>query len=375
MKALRKIRSTPTEAPRERGNHCSARKADRSSSRRWAGHPRPRHPRGRQPGPAARRPRRVRRRRAARRRCAGRAPAGRSASCTGSACSPAPSRRRSGAGSPTSTRRCCAPTTGTATAIDEVEFHPAWHELMTRRGRPRPARRAVGVGPAGRARGPGRQVLRLVPGRGGPRLPDLDDLRRRARAAAHPRARRRSASRCSPRAPTTSGCAPPPTKRGLIAGMAMTEKQGGSDVRANTTARRAARRRHVRAHRPQVVHLRADVRRVPRARAGARRPVLLPAAAGAARRHPQRDAAACGSRTSSATGRTPRPRWSTSGAIAWLVGEEGRGVRTIIEMVNMTRLDCVIGSAAPACARALVAGASTTPRTAARSAARWSTSR
>jgi putative acyl-CoA dehydrogenase len=34
------------------------------------------------------------------------------------------------------------------------------------------------------------------------------------------------------------------------------------------------------------------------------------------------------------------------GALAFLVGEEGRGVRTIIEMVNMTRLDCVIGSAA-----------------------------
>ena len=32
-------------------------------------------------------------------------------------------------------------------------------------------------------------------------------------------------------------------------------------------------------------------------------------------------------------------------ASAWLVGEEGDGVRTIIEMVNHTRLDCVIGGA------------------------------
>jgi putative acyl-CoA dehydrogenase len=32
-------------------------------------------------------------------------------------------------------------------------------------------------------------------------------------------------------------------------------------------------------------------------------------------------------------------------ALAWLVGEEGQGVRTIIEMVNMTRLDCVLGTA------------------------------
>ena len=34
------------------------------------------------------------------------------------------------------------------------------------------------------------------------------------------------------------------------------------------------------------------------------------------------------------------------GASGWLVGEEGHGVRTIVEMVNMTRLDCVIGAAA-----------------------------
>ncbi len=31
--------------------------------------------------------------------------------------------------------------------------------------------------------------------------------------------------------------------------------------------------------------------------------------------------------------------------VAWLVGDEGRGVQTIIEMVRMTRLDCVVGSA------------------------------
>jgi putative acyl-CoA dehydrogenase len=32
-------------------------------------------------------------------------------------------------------------------------------------------------------------------------------------------------------------------------------------------------------------------------------------------------------------------------AIAWMVGDDGNGVRTIIEMVNHTRLDCIIGSA------------------------------
>src|SRR3546814_12642888 len=32
------------------------------------------------------------------------------------------------------------------------------------------------------------------------------------------------------------------------------------------------------------------------------------------------------------------------GALAWMVGEEGRGVPTIIEMVSSTRFDCIIGS-------------------------------
>ncbi len=33
-------------------------------------------------------------------------------------------------------------------------------------------------------------------------------------------------------------------------------------------------------------------------------------------------------------------------AVAWPVGEPGRGVATIIEMVSSTRLDCILGSAA-----------------------------
>src|SRR5690606_22207193 len=34
------------------------------------------------------------------------------------------------------------------------------------------------------------------------------------------------------------------------------------------------------------------------------------------------------------------------GALAWMIGEEGRGVPTIIEMVSLTRFDCMIGSSA-----------------------------
>jgi len=34
------------------------------------------------------------------------------------------------------------------------------------------------------------------------------------------------------------------------------------------------------------------------------------------------------------------------GALAWMVGEEGRGLATILEMVSLTRFDCVLGSSA-----------------------------
>ena len=81
------------------------------------------------------------------------------------------------------------------------------------------------------------------------------------------------------------GLRAPLGKRGLIAGMSMTEKQGGSDVRANTTRAVPVGDGAYRADRPQVVHLGPDVGPVPDPGPGARRAVLLPRAAGAARRH------------------------------------------------------------------------------------------
>ena len=130
----------------------------------------------------------------------------------------------------------------------------------------------------------------------------------------------------------------------------MTEKQGGSDVRANTTVARAAQRRRarrrVRADRPQVVLLGADVRRLPRPRPDRRRHLLLPDARAGRPTASATASTSSGSRTSSATAPTPPARSSSDGAWARMVGEEGRGVPTIIEMVNHTRLDCVIGAAA-----------------------------
>ena len=62
------------------------------------------------------------------------------------------------------------------------------------------------------------------------------------------------------------------------------------------------------------------------------------------------------------------------GAAARLLGEEGRGVATIIEMVTHTRLDCVIGERRGDAARRR-RGASGTRATAAPSARGWSSSR
>jgi hypothetical protein len=81
--------------------------------------------------------------------------------------------------------------------------------------------------------------------------------------------------------------APVAVKRAATLGMAMTEKQGGSDVRTNSHAGRTGRR-GVAADRAQVVLLRPHVRRVPDARADRGRSLLLPRPTLAARRHAQR---------------------------------------------------------------------------------------
>ena len=109
----------------------------------------------------------------------------------------------------------------------------------------------------------------------------------------------------------------------ITLGMGMTEKQGGTDVRANTTQRDAGRR-WLSHHRAQMVHVGADVRRVPGAGAGAGRAHLLPHAALPARRQRQRAA------FPAAEGQARQPLQCLVGSrirrrLAWRVGEEGRG--------------------------------------------------
>ena len=148
----------------------------------------------------------------------------------------------------------------------------------------------------------------------------------------------------------------------------MTERQGGSDVRANITRAHGRWRRLVRAARPQVVLLLPAVRRLPGARAGPGGSLLLP------RRARRRAWSSSGSRTSSARARCRARRSSSTAPRARLLGEEGRGVQTIIRMVNHTRLDCMLGSATVLPARAR-SRRSIMPDTAARSAPGSSSSR
>ena len=131
----------------------------------------------------------------------------------------------------------------------------------------------------------------------------------------------------------------PDYERGALCGMAMTEKQGGSDVRANTTRAEPAGDGwwELTGHKWFCSYPPCDIFLV-----------LAQAPAGLScfllERGPgmelQRLKDKLGTRS------LPSAEVEFRAAPARLLGEEGRGVATIIEMVTHTRLDCVLGSAA-----------------------------
>ena len=136
-------------------------------------------------------------------------------------------------------------------------------------------------------------------------------------------------------------------KLGALAGMGMTEKQGGSDVRANVDRRRGRTvgRRRVHAARAQVVHVRADERRLPGARPGepaASTCFVVPRVLPDGTRN-QLDVVRLKDKLGNRSNASSELEFD--GTLAQRLGDEGRGVRTIIEMVAATRLDCVLGSA------------------------------
>ena len=228
--------------------------------------------------------------------------------------------------------------------VDEVEFHPAWHQLMTV---------AVGHGlhaaPWADER-PGAHLVRAAKfyvwsqaeaGHGCP-------VSMTYAAVPALRAAPDLAARYEPLLASRTydfGLRAPLSKAGLIAGMSMTEKQGGSDVRANTTHavpagdgtyRITGHKWFTSAPMSDVFLALAQTEEglscflLPR--------VLPDGSLNGMRLMRLKDKLGNRSNASSEI--------EYDQAVAWPVGEPGRGVRTIVEMVNMTRLDCVLGSAA-----------------------------
>jgi putative acyl-CoA dehydrogenase len=133
----------------------------------------------------------------------------------------------------------------------------------------------------------------------------------------------------------------PDYERGALAGMAMTERQGGSDVRANITrAERVGDEVYeIHGHKWFCSYPPCDVFLV-LAQTGT--PPAL--SCFLVERGPgmefQRLKDKLGTRS------LPSSEVEFRGALGRLVGEEGRGVPAIIRMVNHTRLDCLLGSTA-----------------------------
>jgi len=227
--------------------------------------------------------------------------------------------------------------------IDEVEFHPAWHRLMEV---------AIGHGLHAlpwREPRPGAHVARAAgfyvwsQVEGGHGCPVSMTY------AAVPALRKQPdlAAEWEPLITTLDydpGLRPHETKRGVLFGMALTEKQGGSDVRVNTTRATptSGSDYELTGHKWFCSAPMCDAFLVLAQAPGGLSCFLLPRVLPDGTRnafHIQRLKDKLGNRSNASS------EIELDGATAWLVGEEGNGVRTIIEMVNHTRLDCVIGSA------------------------------
>ncbi len=232
--------------------------------------------------------------------------------------------------------------------IDEVEFHPAWHKLM-----------AMGV----------EHELHSLP------WTSSEPFAHTARAALYMTAMQAEAGFCCPitmtfavvpalRAqpelaaewePLITQTSYDPRliaaseKGSAIAGMAMTEKQGGSDVRANTTVAHALNGGGAGAEYEIVGHKwfcsapMSDLFLVLAQTDEGLSCFLMPRILPDGSRnefHIQRLKDKLGNHSNASS------EVEFHGAWARMVGEPGRGVPTIIEMVGHTRLDCVIGAAA-----------------------------
>jgi putative acyl-CoA dehydrogenase len=228
--------------------------------------------------------------------------------------------------------------------IDEVRFHPSWHWLMER---------AVGHGLAAtpwQSEAPHAHVRRAAgflawshtePGHGCP-------ISMTYAAVPALRADDAIAKEWTPLLASTTydpGLRPLAEKRGALAGMGMTEKQGGSDVRANVTEARPTS-----VDGEYTLHGHKWFTSAPMNDMF----LVLAQAAGGVTCFVVRRVLPDGTRNRLDVVRLKDKLGNRSnasseleldGTVAQRLGDEGRGVRTIIEMVAATRLDCVLGSA------------------------------
>lgn len=141
------------------------------------------------------------------------------------------------------------------------------------------------------------------------------------------------------------GLRPASEKKGMLCGMSMTEKQGGSDVRSNTTqAHPEGDGAYVlTGHKWFCSAPMCDLFLVLAQAPGGLSCFVLPRVLPDGTRNRfwiQRLKQKLGNRSNASSEVEFDHAW------ALLVGEEGKGVRTILEMVNFTRLDCILGTAA-----------------------------
>jgi putative acyl-CoA dehydrogenase len=228
--------------------------------------------------------------------------------------------------------------------IDEVEFHPSWHRLVEL---------AVGHGVHAapwRDPRPGAHAARAATMIVGSEVEAGHGCPISMTYAAVPALRTETelAAEWEPRLTSTTydpRLVPPTDKAGALCGMAMTEKQGGSDVRANTTRAQptgSPGEYTLTGHKWFCSAPMCDAFLVLAQAPGGLSCFLLPRVLPDGTRnafHIQRLKEKLGNRSNASS------EIELDGAWVHLVGEEGRGIPTIIEMVNHTRLDCILGSA------------------------------
>lgn len=230
--------------------------------------------------------------------------------------------------------------------LDEVEFHPDWHELMSH---------AVGAGlhatpwvsadaSAHTIRAAG--FITWSQAEAGHGCP----ISMTYAAVPALRTDPAIAEQWLPGLASTTydfGLRPPQQKAGLIAGMAMTEKQGGSDVRTNTTIATPISGGDedcgytLTGHKFFVSAPMGDIFLMLAQAPGGLTCFVVPRVLADGSRNVfriQRLKDKLGNRSNASSEVELCNTW------ALRLGDEGRGVRTIVEMVSATRLDCVLGS-------------------------------